>query len=93
MRWSLVFVLLFAGCATPGICDYDLAGNGWYPVAAPLPELHYERREGTQWFKNDKGDFFACYQLKRGGLCGNAYTLYKKAENGSYKPEEIVCTR
>ena len=93
MRWSLLIVLFLGGCAVSGICDYNLAAKGWYPVVAPPSELQYQRIEGTQWFTNDQGDFFACHELKRRGVCGSTYRVYARDGKGGYKEQEIVCTK
>jgi len=93
MRFCIVILFLLAGCATTGICDYDLAANGWHAIVGPPPELQHKRREGEQWFRNSKGDLFACYELKRGDLCGNTYSVYAKQEDGIYKEQEIICMR
>lgn len=93
MRLVFVIVFLLAGCATRGICDYDMAASGWYAVGDPPSELQQETRRGTHWFRNNKGDFFACYGMKQRGVCGNAYSVYTKQADGGYREEEIVCTR
>jgi hypothetical protein len=93
MRWCFVILLLLGGCATSGVCDYDLAANGWRTIVGPPLELQHGRDEGAQWFANERGDLFACHGLKRRGLCGNVYSVYAKQENGSFKEQDIVCTR
>jgi hypothetical protein len=94
MRFLLVMLALLGGCATPGICDYDLAAEGWYSIDSPPGDLKgIHRNADWHWFTNDGGDFLACYALRKRGVCGNVYTLYRRDKSQGFKEEEIVCTR
>ena len=87
----IILFLVLQGCVSVTECDYDLAANGWSPAEEVPQKLVDEDNKDYAWFTNANGDFFACPDLIRKGLCGGFYATYEKKSDGSYEHDLIVC--
>lgn len=89
--YILVICLLLGSCARIFVCDYPLTEEGWFLAQDVPEELTDQYNVNDQWFKNDKGDYFACPRMVGPHHCGNVYQKFNYLENGTYEAQEIVC--
>lgn len=87
----VVSAVAMSGCQSAGVCDYSLAEEGWVRIETAPANLVDEHNKKDYWFTNSAGDFFACPELKKKGLCGNVYEIYEKQPDGTFKRQDVVC--
>lgn len=89
--FTIAIAVVIAGCQSTGVCDYPLFDEGWVRIKTPPVNLVDKYNKQDYWFTNSAGDFFACSELKKKGVCGNVYEIYKKQSDGTFKRQDIVC--
>ena len=91
LRLAFLPAVFLIGCATVTDCDYRLYENGWVETKVVPENLIDEYNKNDFWFTNDRGDFFACPELVKKGVCINVYKTYRLNDDGSYEYDHIVC--
>lgn len=87
---TVLCLMAISGCSSNGVCDFPLVEEGWMPTLPPA-ELIDDHNKHADWYKNEGGDFVACPDLKRKGVCSNVWRHYKRLPDGKYEEDEIVC--
>lgn len=87
----LALLTALEACSTISDCDYRAHENSWVDAKNPPVEIINDHNRNNYWFTNEQGDFLACSELLKRGVCGNLYEIYRKQGNGAFLHDHLLC--